>query len=496
MFEQKRLISDPRDVPPSLNQRKTQKHVSSVNGAFLQEATKPSDSHPLGKNSAYDVIVNMSVPSFLGNKTNNLTSVVTAPLAANAVGINSVQTYRIGQAFEQLRTSIISRGTQYTNNSEASRRGYIAENFTAESYNVDATIKRISDRAVVPDSHQKASPDIIYDHGKKQASLKFYMDAEASAKAQTNPEYGEQVRIVPADQLEDGKAKLGQLAKKNEAKGRTEAANIQKNTAKRMAATIKGSEGAESTALTKNQADEMSRSFTVDEKGNKKVNEARLDKAIEDTGLTKKVKNAKFTNELRGVGIAAAIGLGTGFALGFVVSLAQNGLNPESLKNAFVCGVKQGGISAVVAAGSAAISMTVGATVGGTIGTQIIANLGTNVAQKTAEKIYEMCNTGVVGLLTITAFSVYEFTKLKINHYGTKECLIRVGKSAALSLSVLIVSMAASYYWPTVGGIVVSVVSGVIMTGYSIYSSVSEKETMREITFYSIELCRPTLATA
>lgn len=70
MFEQKRLISDPRDVPPSLNQRKTQKHVSSVNGAFLQEATKPSDSHPLGKNSAYDVIVNMSVPSFLGNNSN------------------------------------------------------------------------------------------------------------------------------------------------------------------------------------------------------------------------------------------------------------------------------------------------------------------------------------------------------------------------------------------------------------------------------------------
>lgn len=496
MFAQKRLISDTRHVPSSLNQRTKHKHITSANGTLLQEITKPSSSHPMGKRSKYDSVVNISVPSYSRNNTDRLASLATAPVVANAVGINSVQTYRIGQAFEQLRTSIISRGTQYANNSEASRRGYIAENFTAESYNIDATIKRISDRAVVPDSHQKASPDIIYDHGKKQASLKFYMDAEASAKAQTNPEYGEQVRIVPADQLEDGKAKLGQLAKKNKAKGRTDAANIQKDTAKRMAATIKGSEGAESTALTKNQADEMSKSFTVDGNGNKKINEARLDKAIEDTGLTKKVENAKLTNELRGVGIAAAIGLGTGFALGFVVTLAQNGLNPESLKHAFVCGAKQGGISAVVAAGSAAISMTVGATVGGTIGTQIIANLGTNVAQKTAEKIYEMCNTGVVGILTITAFSVYEFTKLKLNNYGTKECLLRVGKSAALSLSVLVVSIVANYYWPTVGGIVVSVVSGVIMTGYSVYSSKCEKETMRKITFYSIELCRPVIATA
>lgn len=225
----------------------------------------------------------------------------------------------------------------------------------------------------------------------------------------------------------------------------------------------------------------------------RKLNEKPLDRFGELNEINeKRVVNKK----IEGVGIAAAIGLGTGFAIGFIVNLAQNGLNPESLRYAFVEGVKQGSISAVVAAGSAAISMTVGATVGGTIGTQIIAHLGTNVAQKTAEKIYDMCNSGVVGILTITAFSIYEFTKLKLNNYGTKECLLRVGKSAGLSLSVLVVSIVANYYWPTVGGIVVSVVSGVVMTGYSVYSSKCEKETMRKITFYSIELCRPVIATA
>ncbi len=77
----------------------------------------------------------------------------------------------------------------------------MAENFVAESYNIDAVIKKSSDRATVPQGHDKNSPDIVYDHGRQKASLKFYQDAEASAKAQSDPDYGNQARIVPSDMI-------------------------------------------------------------------------------------------------------------------------------------------------------------------------------------------------------------------------------------------------------------------------------------------------------
>lgn len=45
-------------------------------------------------------------------------------------------------------------------------------------------------------------------------------------------------------------------------------------------------------------------------------------------------------NELKGVGIAAIIGFATGASIGFIVTLAQNGLSPESFKLAAIEGGK------------------------------------------------------------------------------------------------------------------------------------------------------------
>ena len=419
-------------------------------------------------------------------------STVTAPIVASAVGLNSIQTYDIAHAFSQLKGNIIARGNTYANNTLATRRGYIAENFVADTYNLDATIKKVSDRATVPESTQDASPDILYDG--KQASLKFYQDAESSAKAQTNPKYGEQTRIIPSDQVDDGKAKLNELAKKNDTKGRTESADSQRDTAERLEATIKGSEGAESTPLSKKDADDLAKAFKTDESGNKTVDETSIDRTLEKTGVTKKVKQAKMMNELRGIGIAAAIGLGTGFAIGLVVSLAQNGLNPNSLKYAFIAGAKQGGCSAVMAAGGAAIGVAARKATE-SLTEIVLTGIGANAAEETAKNIATMCNMGVVGSLTIVAFSVYEFARFKQNGYSTKECLLRTGKSAALSFSILIVSIVAQGIWGGCSGLVVSVTAGIIMTGYIITKIQHDKKVTREITYYSIELCRPAFQT-
>lgn len=47
----------------------------------------------------------------------------------------------VNQAFSDLIANVSRRGMQYANNTVASRGGYMAENFVADSYNLDATIK-------------------------------------------------------------------------------------------------------------------------------------------------------------------------------------------------------------------------------------------------------------------------------------------------------------------------------------------------------------------
>lgn len=223
----------------------------------------------------------------------------------------------------------------------------------------------------------------------------------------------------------------------------------------------------------------------------KKLYEAPLDRKAELQSMNRRrVLNEK----LVGLGISVAIGLGTGFAIGFIVSLAQNGINPNSLKYAFVSGAKQGLSSTGMAIAGYGIGSSIGAIAGKTLTEVITTHLGTNVAERTLERIGEVCNMGAVGVLVTIAFSVYQFARLKCAGYTTKECLIRTGKSAALSLSILTISMIA--VWAGCPGIVVSIVAGVVMTGYYVAKTRYDKRVYRLITFYSIELCKPHFCTA
>lgn len=118
--------------------------------------------------------------------------------SASAVMETQMQTSRISAAFNQLKNAVIARGKVYAGNSAASRGGYMAEDFVAESYNLDAVIKRVNvPKAITVKSTAKASPDV--QAGDQTASLKYNVDAKSSAKAQLNPAYENQKRIVPKD---------------------------------------------------------------------------------------------------------------------------------------------------------------------------------------------------------------------------------------------------------------------------------------------------------
>lgn len=210
-----------------------------------------------------------------------------------------------------------------------------------------------------------------------------------------------------------------------------------------------------------------------------------------DARLIKTNKARVIRNELSGIGLAAAIGLGTGFTIGFITALAQTGMNPDSIKYAFVNGAKAGGESASLATGSAILGRTIGAVASKALRDTILTHMSGNIAGNMMENLAQMCNIGVVGSLTIIALSVYQFARLKQMGYSTKESLLRTGKSAALSASILILSIVAQGIWGGQIGIVISLVAGVIVTGYTLGKTIHNRKIFEQIMLYTIRRCCP-----
>lgn len=191
-------------------------------------------------------------------------------------------------------------------------------------------------------------------------------------------------------------------------------------------------------------------------------------------------------NEMQGLGIAVAIGAGVGLAIGFVTELAQAGITPDSLKLAFMEGIKGGAESGILSGAVYGIGRTLG-TVASSAISGVLHNLGLTIT----DNISQMINMGVVGTLGIVVFSAYQFVKLKRQGLATKEALFRVGKQALFSLSLLAVSIVAQGIWGGAAGIIVSISIGIIIISYSVINSVHNKKIAESIREYSIEKCYP-----
>lgn len=196
-----------------------------------------------------------------------------------------------------------------------------------------------------------------------------------------------------------------------------------------------------------------------------------------------------FKNELRGLGIAVAIGLGVGMTIGFVTTLAQSGVTPDSLKLALAEGAKGGLESGILSGTGYGISRSIGPVL-----SKAIAGVLENIGVTITENISKMISMGVAGALTIVVFSVYQFIKLKRNGAGTKAALIQVGKQALFSLSLLAVSIAATCIYGGPAGIIVSVSVGIFLLIDSVADSVEKCEFADKVQRYMIEKCYPSFA--
>jgi len=193
-----------------------------------------------------------------------------------------------------------------------------------------------------------------------------------------------------------------------------------------------------------------------------------------------------FKNELRGLGLVAAIGAGIGMTLGFVSTLAQMGITPDSLKYALAEGIKSSTESGFLSVVGYGVGRTIGEVATNAL-TGVINNLGVNITQNLS-KIISM---GSVGTLSIMTFSVYQFIKLKIKGVATKEALIQTGKQTLFSLSLLAASMAAQGIFGGSAGIITSVGVGLIMISYSIANSIHQRYLAEEILVYTINKYYP-----
>ena len=391
------------------------------------------------------------------------------------------QTAAINEAYLRIRTSVIERGLNYANNSVASRGGFMAENWHAETYNLDATIKNERTNASVPAETKLASADVVVDN-QQGYSLKYLINADSSANAQTNPGYKDQKLLVPTDQLNDAEQALQRKATPNDKKGRCNAADIQRDAADRLTDRVKGPGGVESTPLDKESDLKIAKAIKPD----KTVDEKSIDDVLRESGVTKKKDHAIQKNELHGLGTAVAIAAGIGLTIGFVTTLARTGISPESIKAAAVNGAKGGAEAGAMTA--------VGYSVGRTIGEKATQTILSNIGVSATENIAKMVNMGVVGILTISVLSVYQFTKLKIQGVATKQALMQVGKQAVVSLSILALSIAVQGAYGGAAGIIVSTGVGLILVTYTIADSVHQRKFSEKIREYTIEKYTPYFA--
>lgn len=205
--------------------------------------------------------------------------------------------------------------------------------------------------------------------------------------------------------------------------------------------------------------------------------------------LEKSNSKRVFKNELKGLGLAVVIGSAAGLTIGFITTLAQSEITPDTLKLATIEGLKSGAESGILSAAGYGIGRTIGE-----VASQAISGVLENAGITITENISKMVNMGVVGALTIVVFSTYQFIKLKLKGVATREALIQTGKQALFSLSLLAVSIAAQGIWGVAAGIIVSVSIGVIMITYSVADTVHQRHFAEKIRIYTIEKCYPSFS--
>lgn len=143
-------------------------------------------------------------------------------------------------------------------------QGYMFEEWSAGTFNVDAVATGSRDRATVKHLNSKFSVDIHLESG-ADYSAKSYRNGAESAKQQAliNPEtgkagYGDQIPLVPEDHLSDGRIASHNRALRNK-EIRPDVSSANEYTEKNLTDRISNSEGIESQSIKRKELEKIAK---------------------------------------------------------------------------------------------------------------------------------------------------------------------------------------------------------------------------------------------
>lgn len=211
-------------------------------------------------------------------------------------------------------------------------------------------------------------------------------------------------------------------------------------------------------------------------------NESDAPKRNKEDMLKSTNRKRVIKNELRGAGLAALIGFATGASIGFIVSLAQNGISPDSIKDA----LKDGGIAGVEGAALSIVSYSISRLLGG-IATSALTGILTKLGVDVTENITKACNMGAVGLIVIIATSIYSYIKYRKQGMSINDSRSSVRKQMVVSVASLAVTVIVQSAYGGPAAVAVGVGISAIMLSYSMYNIYHDKVLADRIQLYSIE---------
>lgn len=177
-------------------------------------------------------------------------------------------------------------------------------------------------------------------------------------------------------------------------------------------------------------------------------------------------------NELRGAGISAIISFAAAFSISLIVAAAQDGITPESIKNAALNG-SNGAIIGVA-------GYAVGRAVANLITPALLKALE-KVGIKVTESISSACTMGITGFAVIAVVSVIQFIHLKRKGYTTKNAFVLVGKTAGMSIFSLAITVTVCAIWGSGPAFYVGLAIGLVVIAYSAAKLFIEKNTASKV---------------
>lgn len=194
-------------------------------------------------------------------------------------------------------------------------------------------------------------------------------------------------------------------------------------------------------------------------------------------------------NELTGIGLAAAIGLGVGFTIGVVTTLAQKGITIEGVKAAMGVGLKVGLESSMLATINHVMVKGIGEAISQSLSQIAINDYGFTLT----ENLLKMCNMATIGVIGSIVFSTWLFVKLKWQGHDSRFAFAKAVRSLGTSLSILFISILAQGVWGGYAGLIASLSIGLSMVIFQYLKYNTNQKLLNDISNYSIEKSRPSI---